>query len=72
MVVKELYLSRERRDERYAELKAAGVACRRSTSRNQQLHPMYVKDYEGEEKQDTGFGNTVYRTFFARLYAVEV
>lgn len=41
-----------------------------SSMRNQNLHPMYVDDYDG--LLDTGFGNSQYRTFWSRLYMVEV
>lgn len=39
----------------------------------QQMHPMYVKDYERElTPEEKGFGNTLYRTYFAKIYVVEV
>lgn len=42
---------------------------RRSSTRNQQIHPMYVQDVGSD---DTGIGNTVYKTFFAVLYILEL
>jgi hypothetical protein len=44
---------------------------RRGTVTNQELHPMYVEDFEGPEKEQTGLGNTVYRTFFSELYTLD-
>lgn len=40
------------------------------------LHPMYVDDYEEETgrkltEDEKGFGNTIYRTHFAKLYFIE-
>jgi hypothetical protein len=67
----EAYQSREKRDARARELIKQGHRVRRSSLSNQQLHPMYVVDFEGPEKKQTGLGNTVYNTFFAKLYMVE-
>lgn len=64
----QLFLSREKRDEAY---NAAGRRGRRGVVRNQQLHPMYVEDFEGPEKDDRGFGNTVYKTHFSKLYTLD-
>ena len=69
--ISEIYLSRERRDARYKELKAQGHDVFRRTVRGALLHPMYVQDYEGPEKRETGFGNSVYRTMWPVLYKVE-
>lgn len=46
------------------------------TVRGQNMHPMYVKDYEEETgivltPEDKGFGNTLYRTYFRKLYVVD-
>ncbi|MCJ7768016.1 hypothetical protein MUP79_06465 [Candidatus Bathyarchaeota archaeon] len=66
----ELYQGKEARDKRYKELKAQyGDKFRRSTHRNQQLHPQYVQDWKGS--LDTGFGNTQYQTSFPVLYTIE-
>lgn len=48
---------------------------RRSSDRNQLLHPMYVEDYEKVtgtklSPEDKGFGNMIYKTYFARLYII--
>lgn len=63
-----LFMSREKRDEAW---EANGRRGKRSTVHNQQLHPMYVADFEGPEKEQTGLGNTVYKTYFSRLYTLE-
>ncbi len=68
-MINEHYISRERRDTRYRELIAAGHRVRRRSSRNQQIHPEYIEDYEGTYQ--TGFGNTDYKTCFAVLYGIE-
>lgn len=70
-----LYMSKKNRDKRARELKAQGYAVRRSSMRNQLLHPMYVEDYEQEtgrslRPEDKAFGNTIYKTHFAALYEV--
>ena len=64
------YQNRATRDSKARELKAAGYKVRRSSVRNQLLHPQYVDDYKGPEKNDTGLGNTVYKTHFSVLYIV--
>jgi hypothetical protein len=71
MKIHELYQSKEKRDARYKELKKQGHDLIKRSSSNQLTHPQYIKDFEGPEKYDTGFGNTVYKTYFAKLYAVE-
>lgn len=63
-----LFMSREKRDEAWEK---GGRRGRRSTVTGQQLHPMYVEDFEGPEKEQTGFGNTVYKTYFSKLYTIE-
>ena len=63
-----LFQSKENRDQAWRE---SGSRGRRGTARNQQLHPQYVEDFEGPEKHDTGFGNTVYKTYFPVLYTTE-
>lgn len=72
-MIDELYSTRERRDERYHELvKSTGLQHKRYTVRNQQLHPEHVVDLaETPAGQDRGFGNTVYKTYFAVLYGVK-
>ncbi len=71
MKIRELYQDKANRDARYKELKAQGIEAKRSTTGPQQIHPQYVDDYEGAAKYDTGFGNTVYKTYFKNLYKVE-
>ena len=46
---------------------------RRSSIRNQQIHPMYVEETRTNlSSQDCGIGNTIYKTFFAVLYVLEL
>ena len=68
-----LFAKRENRDKKYRELKGSGLKeVRRSTVRNQQLHPQYVEDLKnGISKAETGFGNSLYKTKFNVLYVVE-
>lgn len=63
-----LFMTQEARDKAWAQ---SGGKGRRGTVTNQQLHPQYVEDFEGPEKYQTGFGNTVYKTPFAKLYTIE-
>ena len=56
---------------RARELRAQGYNVKRSSLRNQLLHPQYVDDFTGPERADTGFGNTVYKTLFGVLYIIE-
>lgn len=42
---------------------------KKSTSRNQQMHPEYIEDFEGEI--EIGFGNSQYRTYFKVLYNLQ-
>lgn len=65
------YMHKENRDARARALTAQGYRVKKSSMANQRMHPMYIEDYEGPEKYDTGFGNTVYQTFFAHVYTVE-
>lgn len=65
------FMKKENRDARYRELKAEGRKVRKSSIRNQSLHPMYVQDWPHElSDADRGFGNTMYRTHFAVLYII--
>lgn len=70
-MLREKYISKKNRDRRFKELKAQGKRVFKSTINNQQLHPQYINDFEGEEKNQTGFGNVVYKTFFPKLYLIE-
>jgi len=69
---RETYQNRANRDRRARELKAQGyLGVRRSSIRNQLLHPQYVEDAPEHLRSQTGFGNAVYKTHFAALYHVE-
>lgn len=76
MSIHETYLSKERRDARAKELRKQHSDVMTLTIRGQNMHPMYVKDYEEEmgivlTPEDKGFGNTIYRTYFPKLYVVD-
>jgi len=61
-----LFQNRANRDKAWRE---AGKPGSRITHRNQYLHPQYVEDYDRKlSAEECGFGNTIYKTFFARLY----
>ena len=78
--MRERYSDKAKRDARARELVGQGFRVRRSSSRNQQLHPMYVKDCNDEANRDArtnwltqnmGFGNAAYKTTFDVIYTVE-
>lgn len=69
--MKRTFMNKENRDKAWRE-----NGGRRYTIRNQNLHPMYVEDYEKETgvtltQEDKGFGNTIYATFFRTLYCLD-
>jgi len=71
MRLRETYMRKENRDARYRELKAQGKKVKKTSIRNQLLHPQYVKDWPNElSAEDKGFGNTIYKTPFSVLYMV--
>ena len=70
-MIRELYQSKEKRDQRYKELKAQGIICKRSSTGVSLIHPQYITDFKGDEKFQTGLGNTVYKTYFKNLYRLE-
>lgn len=65
---RELYMKKENRDARAKVLRKQGFKVSRGSYRNQQMHPEYIRDWEGEVH--TGFGNTQYRTWFTAVYEV--
>jgi hypothetical protein len=72
--IREYYQSKENRDARYKELLTQHnkANIKRSMVTNQLMHPQYIEDFVGPEKDDTGYGNSSYRTFFSKVYKVEV
>lgn len=71
MRINELYLNKTTRDKRAKELEAQGIRVHRSVVHNQLLHPQYVEDYPRKlSTEECGFGNTIYKTCFAKLYKV--
>ena len=72
MEIHKIFMSLKNRNVEAKKLKADGYKVIVHTSTNQQLHPQYVEDYPYQDvKNDNGFGNTVYKTFFKSLYIVE-
>lgn len=65
-----LFCNRKNRDNYARELKAQGYKVRRTSTRNQLIHPEYIHDYNGY--YETGFGNGYYKTHFGVLYIVEM
>ena len=70
-MILEHYLSIEKRNARVKDLRSKGYLVKVHASYNQQIHPRYINDWVGPEKDDTGFGNEVYKTFVAKLYGLE-
>jgi len=69
--IDELYMIKKNRDDRVKQLKKEGYTVYKSSSRNQQLHPMYVTDYPNHiTESDKGLGNTIYKTVFAVVYHI--
>ncbi len=67
-----LFKSRSLRDAEAKRLKAEGYKTYRTSTRNQLLHPQYVEDEAEYLREQTGFGNTVYKTHYAVLYEVGI
>lgn len=67
-----LYIDKTKRDQIYKELKNKNFNIRRTTHANQLIHPKYIEDYPYDiPKNQMGFGNTIYKTHFSKLYAIE-
>jgi len=69
-------MKKENRDKAFKEIPGhERYRFRRSSVKNQLIHPMYIEDYEevtGNKltAQDKGFGNTIYKTHFGTLYEI--
>lgn len=73
MKIHERYQVKANRDKRAKELKAQGFAVVRRSSGPCELHPEYIKDWPHQlNAEDKGFGNTLYKTYFANTYVVDV
>lgn len=70
-MILESYLDIKTRNARAKELRNQGYTVTVRAAYNQQIHPQYINDWVGPEKNDTGFGNTHYKTFVAKLYCLE-
>ena len=64
------YSNKLNRDIAISILKNVNVGFKLSASANQQIHPEYIEDYAGEI--EIGFGNSMYQTYFKKLYNLEV
>ena len=72
MRINKLFMNRKNRDNEFKRLKTQGHNVRRSSTRNQLLHPMYDEDWPYPiSNEDKGFGNTIYKTHFSVLYSIE-
>lgn len=70
-----LYMNRATRDAEFKRLGGTKAGYRKTSIRNQNLHPQYVTDYTRETgveltREDCGLGNTIYQTFFGALYGI--
>lgn len=65
-----LFESKETRDKEFKRMKSEGMKVRKSSTSNQLIHPQYIEDFDGPEKNDTGFGNSSYKTHFSKLYKI--
>lgn len=68
-------MSKVNRDNEFKALGGTKAGYRKSSIRNQSLHPQYVKDYEQTTGRtltaaDKGVGNGIYQTHFGVLYTV--
>lgn len=68
-----LFMKKENRDRVAREiLQRTGIKHRKSSIKNQLLHPQYVEDWPHTlSDDDYGFGNTIYKTHFSMLYILE-
>ncbi len=72
-MIHETYINKETRENRYKDLKSRGYNVIKTSSSNQYCHPQYVNDYPYElSESDKGFGNTLYKTYFKKLYHLEI
>jgi len=70
-MISKLYIDKKKRDEEFKLLKAIGYNVRKSSSRNQLIHPMYIEDYPYSiDETQKGFGNNIYKTYFPVLYSI--
>lgn len=67
-----LFSTKQLRDSRWQTMShAERLGHKRFSTGPQQIHPMYVEDQRDTPAgRDTGFGNTVYKTYFANLYGI--
>ena len=63
------FQDRKLRDEVARMIRKQGCKLKLRSSRGQETHPENVDDYEGTI--ESGFGNTMYKTYFPHLYHIE-
>lgn len=63
------FQDRKLRDEVARLIRKQRIKLKLRSSRGQETHPEYVDDYEGTI--ESGFGNTMYKTYFPHLYHIE-
>lgn len=67
------FINMKTRNAKAKELISQGYKIRKSSIRDQEVHPMYVDDYAGTlVPKDAGFGNIMYKTYFKVLYLIDV
>ncbi len=66
------FMNKANRDKAFKEMKNQGINNIRKTSMsNQLMHPMYIEDWPYPLSQaDKGFGNTIYKTHFSKVYGI--
>ena len=63
-----LFMNKENQKRAKEILQKLGIKTKSKTENNQQLHPEYIIDYEGEI--GIGLGNIMYKTYFKKLYVL--
>jgi hypothetical protein len=69
-------MNKKNRDAEFKRLGGTAAGYKKTSMRNQLLHPMHLEDYEKEtghvlSESDKGFGNGIYRTYFKAVYSIE-
>ncbi len=67
------FMDKANRDAEFNRLGGSKAGYRKTSRRNQIMHPEYISDYTQVTGKsfETGFGNTDYRTFFSVVYSIE-
>ena len=67
-----LFKDMKNRNIKAKKLISQGYSVKKSSIRNQLLHPEYVEDEAEYLREQIGLGNTVYKTPYSVLYEVEI